>query len=110
MTKKEKLMELQVENGDIIFSAEYIYNNKLSSSLFINTLDRGMFPSYTESSEDYIKYFFCKDDKETFVALISQNQEDRDILSRIQFSNHSKDQMHVLFLDEEAYRRNKCLK
>jgi hypothetical protein len=109
MTKKEKLMELQVENGDIIFSAEYIYNNKLSSSLFINTLDRGVFPLYTESSEDYIKYVFCEDDK-VFVKLISQNQEDRDILSRIQFSNHSKDQMHVLFLDKEAYRRSKCLK
>lgn len=97
-------MELQVEKGDIILSAAYIYNNKLSSSLLINTLDKGVFPLYTESSENYIKYVFCEDDQ-AFVKLISQNQEDRDILSRIEFSNHSKDQIHILFLDKESYRR-----
>lgn len=90
-------MEMQVVKGDIIFSAEYTYNNKLSSSLLINTLDKGVLPLYTESSDDYIKYVFC-DDK-AFVKLTSQNQEDRDILSRIEFSNHSKDQIHILFLD-----------
>lgn len=91
-------MELQIKKENIISSAAYAYNNKLSSSLLINTLDKGVLPLYTESSDDYIKYVFC-DDKEAFVKLTSQNQEDRDILSRIEFSNHSKDQIHVLFLD-----------
>ena len=84
--------------GNTITSAAYEHFAGKLPMLIINTKDRWIHWSCTFSDSKSIKFEYKH---KSYVELIAENDSDIEVLSRIRFENHCKDQKLILFVSDD---------
>lgn len=91
-------MIINIKKGKVITSAAFEHKEGKLPALIINTKDRWVHPSHTESATTWLRICYKYS---TYVELLAENQDDELTLNRLRFENHCKDQKVILFIPDE---------
>jgi len=95
-------LKLIVENPNSIVTDAFIKSSELSFSLFINTVEKWvMFDSYICGPME-ITWNYDKDEQSDTVTLIAETEHEKEILNRMHFTQHCKDQLWILLPDDKV--------
>jgi hypothetical protein len=84
--------------GNTITSAAYEHFEGKLPMLIINTKDRWVHWNCTFSDAASIKFEYKH---KSYVEIIAENDSEVEVLSRIRFENHCKDQKLILFVSDD---------
>jgi hypothetical protein len=99
-------MLIEVKGNGIVSNAHYQKDTNLCSRIIINTISRWRTWDYIAEYDNVFRFgFYSEEDSEedTCLDLIPENDEDIEVLNRVRFINHNKDQIWIVFLKEEVY-------
>lgn len=92
-----------VINSGMIESASWS-QTKYALSLIINTRDKNVWPDMIIQDEKLTFYFYSSTtSRPDYVRLVPEDDKEKEILGRIMFCLHDKDQLWYLFCDKSVY-------
>jgi hypothetical protein len=98
-------MKVQVLNPNNIVQNAFIKETDLSFSLIINTVDKWVV--YDTRGNDGVKLsinYYAENSSQDTVELIAENDEDKEVFTRIPFELHDTDQLWILYPKREVYQ------
>jgi hypothetical protein len=99
-------MKLEIENPNRIVESAFYTENSYSFSLFINTFERWVKYDTQGSDENSIEFYYHNDENEEqpdIVRVVFETDAEKEIISRLNFELHSKEQLWILFPVEDVY-------
>jgi len=98
-------MKININDKNGVIDSAFIDEAGLSFGVFINTKYKGVKPYCTSSGEGRYTWYFHSDNEsclEDIVTLSAETEEDNNILDRLVFELHNKNQLWFLFLDNSV--------
>ena len=100
-------MEVKVKNKYGLVRNAFIKENEYSFSLFINTHKKHIYPNSRHYSKKCLIYYFNETDNHVsnrdMVELIAENEHDEEVIKRVIFECHDKNQLWYLFVKDEIW-------
>ena len=102
-------MKVVISNKYGLIESAFSEENDACLSLYINTTERWVEPSYTVHGYGEIEYVFYvdydndDDDRRDSVTFIAEDDIEAESMQRISFECHEKEQLWFLFLDRSVY-------
>jgi hypothetical protein len=97
-------MDLIIINPNKIVQNAFTRESDLSFSLIINTVEKWVtFDLSGGDDSHYTWYYYSSDDTPDTVTLVPEDDEDIDVINRLRFELHDKDQLWILFPIEGVY-------
>jgi len=90
--------------GEFVTSADYEYLHPALSRLVITTEDRWHIPDYIYCHNKHLEFQFYSETTEEcsgVLLVISENDVEKEILNRLRYTLHNKDQHEIMFIDED---------